>query len=116
MVEKVYPQRALRAQEILSAAALELAEFGIAAFRPRKVAERLGVSNGLIHYHFATKNKLVSAAFACEAQRQLDELTFVEREEDQPTNRLLRALRIYGPDGTAFACRLWIDGGCCMFR
>lgn len=46
MVEKVYPQRALRAQEILSAAALELAEFGIAAFRPRKVAERLGVSNG----------------------------------------------------------------------
>ena len=47
MVEKVYPQRALRAQEILSAAALELAEFGIAAFRPRKVAERLGVSNGL---------------------------------------------------------------------
>ena len=46
MVEKVYPQRALRAQEILSAAALELAEFGIAAFRPRKVPS-LGVSNGL---------------------------------------------------------------------
>src|SRR5699024_12876745 len=100
MVEKISPQRALRAQEILSAAALELAEFGIAAFRPRKVAERLGGSNGLIHYHFATKNKLVSAAFACEAQRQLAELTFVERAEDQPTSRLPRALRMYGRDAT----------------
>lgn len=109
MAESTGSRSRVRAEEILQAAANELTEHGIAAFRPRNVAERLGVSSGLIHYHFAKKDDLIAAAFKREAQRQLDQLAHVDASAANTEERLLGALRVYGPADTASAWRLWID-------
>jgi AcrR family transcriptional regulator len=49
---------------ILQAAILEIAERGIGGIRSRGVAERAGVNNALVHYHFKTMDDLVAEATA----------------------------------------------------
>lgn len=100
---------AIRATEILETTVEQLIARGIASFRVKDVSNALGVSSGLIHYHFATKDQLLTAAFRFEAQRQLDELDLVERAGGTAAQRLQSALRLYGPTGRAIGWRLWID-------
>ncbi|MBF9069410.1 TetR/AcrR family transcriptional regulator [Streptacidiphilus fuscans] len=49
---------------ILLAACDTIAEVGFEKVRMRMVAERAGVSSGLLHYHFATREKLFLEALA----------------------------------------------------
>jgi AcrR family transcriptional regulator len=49
-------------QKILDAASLLIAELGWSAVTTRRIAERAGVNNALIHYYFGTKNALLIEA------------------------------------------------------
>ncbi len=49
-------------KKILDAATLLIAELGWTAVTTRRIAERAGVNNALIHYYFGTKNDLLLEA------------------------------------------------------
>ncbi len=62
---------AQRREELLRAAIGQIEERGVSAVRISDVANALGVSNALVLYHFATKEKLVAAAFTYAAEADL---------------------------------------------
>jgi AcrR family transcriptional regulator len=57
---------------ILAAAIEEIAEHGLGGARTRSIAERAGVNNALVHYHFQTREDLLveaaTTAFAAMAE------------------------------------------------
>ena len=99
----------VRREEILTATTDLLDRIGLSAIRVADVAEELGVSPGLVFYHFGTKDTLVAEAFAHAVDRDLDRLDHAVARGTDPTDRLRRVLRNYGPTGTAAGWRLWID-------
>ena len=99
----------VRREEILTATTDLLDRIGLSAIRVADVAEELGVSPGLVFYHFGTKDTLVAEAFAHAVDRDLDRLDRAVARGTDPTDRLRRVLRNYGPTGTAAGWRLWID-------
>ena len=100
---------AVRREEILTATIELLDRVGLAAIRVADVAEVLGVSPALVFYHFGTKDALVADAFAHAVDRDLRRLDLAAASGSDPTDRLRRVLRLYGPTGTAAGWRLWID-------
>jgi AcrR family transcriptional regulator len=99
----------VRREEILTATTDLLDRIGLSAIRVADVAEELGVSPGLVFYHFGTKDTLVAEAFAHAVDRDLDRLDRATARGTDPTDRLRRVLRNYGPTGPASGWRLWID-------
>jgi AcrR family transcriptional regulator len=99
----------VRREEILDATLAVVVRDGLAAARVGDVAEVLGVSSGLVFYHFGTKDGLVAEAFAHAVERDLARLADAVEGEDEPVERLRRVLELYGPTGTAPGWRLWID-------
>lgn len=99
----------VRRDEILSATTDLLDRVGLAATRVADVAEELGVSPGLVFYHFGTKDELVAEAFAHAVERDLAQLDKALVAETTPTERLRRVVRLYGPTGAAKGWRIWID-------
>jgi TetR/AcrR family transcriptional regulator, fatty acid metabolism regulator protein len=61
--ERTFTETARRAQ-IVAAAADTIAELGYAQASLARIAERIGVSKGVISYHFARKEDLVQAVIA----------------------------------------------------
>ncbi|WP_433187246.1 TetR family transcriptional regulator C-terminal domain-containing protein [Actinoallomurus sp. CA-150999] len=106
-----------RREEILRAAVAQIAERGVAAVRVADVAAALGVSTALVFYHFRSKDRLVAEAFAYAARRDLDRLAEVAGSGGSARRRLVRALRLYHPSGSAApGWRLWIDGWSAALR
>lgn len=106
-----------RREEILRATVAQIAERGVAAIRVADVATALGVSTALVFYHFRSKDRLVAEAFAYAARRDLDRLAQVAGSGGSARQRLLRALRLYHPSGSAApGWRLWIDGWSAALR
>ncbi len=98
-----------RREEILIATTELLDRIGLEAIRVADVAKALGVSPGLVFYHFGTKDNLVAEAFAHAVDRDLHRLDLATAKGTDPVDRLRRVLRLYGPTGTAAGWRLWID-------
>jgi AcrR family transcriptional regulator len=106
-----------RREEILRATVAQIAERGVAAIRVADVATALGVSTALVFYHFRSKDRLVAEAFAYAARRDLDRLAEVAGSGGTARRRLVRALRLYHPSGSAApGWRLWIDGWSAALR
>jgi AcrR family transcriptional regulator len=106
-----------RREEILRATVAQIAERGVAAIRVADVATALGVSTALVFYHFKSKDRLVAEAFGYAARRDLDRLTEVAGSAGTARQRLVRALRLYHPSGSAApGWRLWIDGWAAALR
>lgn len=106
-----------RREEILRATVAQIAERGVAAIRVADVATALGVSTALVFYHFRSKDRLVAEAFAYAARRDLDRLADVAGSGGTARQRLVRALRLYHPSGSAApGWRLWIDGWSAALR
>jgi AcrR family transcriptional regulator len=106
-----------RREDILRAAVAQIAERGVAAVRVADVASALGVSTALVFYHFRSKDRLVAQAFAYAARRDLDRLAEVAGSGGSAHRRLVRALRLYHPSGSAApGWRLWIDGWSAALR
>jgi AcrR family transcriptional regulator len=99
----------VRREEILVATTDLLDRIGLAAIRVSDVAAALGVSPGLVFYHFGTKDALVADAFAHAVDRDLRRLDRATAQGTDPVDRLRRVLRLYGPTGDATGWRLWID-------
>ncbi|MGY0020053.1 TetR/AcrR family transcriptional regulator [Streptomyces sp. cg35] len=105
-----------RREELLRAAIEQIEARGIAAVRIADVASALGVSNALVLYHFATKEKLVAAAFTYAAQDDLARLRRLLGRRTTALKRLRAAVRWYAPTGQAKGWRLWIEGWAASLR
>ncbi|MEO5900587.1 MAG: TetR family transcriptional regulator C-terminal domain-containing protein, partial [Ilumatobacteraceae bacterium] len=98
-----------RRTEILDATCAVVAERGFGHARIADVANRLGVSTGLIHYHFESKDQLLSAAFAHAAQRDIDRLDAALAATPDPVVRIAALLDHYLPAGSGGSWAMWID-------
>jgi AcrR family transcriptional regulator len=99
----------VRREEILRATCREVIARGFAATRVADVAAALGISSGLVFYHFESKEKLLGEAFRYAAQVDLDRLAATAAADGSALERLDRILRLYSPAGSSQAWILWID-------
>ncbi|MDQ1627148.1 MAG: hypothetical protein QOI54_892 [Actinomycetota bacterium] len=106
----------VRREEILGATCDEVAKRGFANTRAADVAAALGVSTGLIFYHFESKDALLSAAFAYAAERDLARLDHAAQGRGSARRRLARILTMYGPEGEGAGWALWIDAWAAALR
>jgi AcrR family transcriptional regulator len=100
----------VRQEEILTATVECMKQRGLVATRVLDVARALGISTGLVFYHFESREKLVAAAFLHAARGDLDRLEALDRRRAPAADRLNAMLKLYGPTGDALGWRLWIDG------
>lgn len=102
---------ATRREEILTATVELVGERGHQAVRVADVAKRLSVSAGLIIYHFGTKEELLAAAFAAEAERDIEVARTIIAGEASVVGGLFGLVRWYLPTGeSSRSWRLWLDG------
>jgi AcrR family transcriptional regulator len=106
----------VRREELLTATLEQVERLGLAATRVSDVAQALGVSPALVFYHFGTKDVLLAEAFAFAVQRDLDRLDAAVARGTDPVDRLRRAMKEYGPTGSAPGWRLWIDAWAVALR
>jgi len=106
----------VRREEILRATCEEVAMRGFANTRAADVAGVLGISTGLVFYHFDSKDALLSAAFAYAAERDLERLDAAASGEGSALERLTAILRMYGPEDSGAGWPLWIDAWATSLR
>lgn len=100
----------IRLDALLRTACDVIAERGLANTRTADVAEAAGVSQALVFYHFATKDRLLAQAFAYAVEQDLARLDTVMRSTAPPLTKLRRMLRLYTPAGRSTSWSMWIDG------
>jgi len=99
-----------RRLEILDAACAVVLERGLANLRVADVADALGVSTGLIHYHFASKDDLLAATLRHAAEADILRLEKSVASSVDPISRFDRVLREYLPSPRGDQTwLLWID-------
>jgi AcrR family transcriptional regulator len=99
-----------RRTEILETTYQVVVERGFAATRVSDVASRLGVSTGLIHYHFDSKELLLAEALRYAAEQDIARL---EQELDQAHTALAKLDTMFTfdmPEVGEPSWMLWIDG------
>ena len=74
----------VRRAQILAASGQLVRQRGFTATRMADVAAELGLSAPLIVYHFRTKDELMAATLAAEAQGELERLETVVRGAARP--------------------------------
>lgn len=99
----------VRREEILVATIAEIEKTGMTALRVSDIADGLGVSSGLVFYHFATRDALLVEALEYAVVRDADRLDKALGREGEPLERLRRVLMSYGPIGAAHGWTLWIE-------
>jgi AcrR family transcriptional regulator len=99
----------VRREEILLATIAEIETRGMSAVRVADIAQSLGVSSGLVFYHFDTKDALLVAALEFAVVRDAARLDRALAREGDPVDRLRHVLTSYGPTGAAHGWTLWIE-------
>ncbi len=99
----------VRREEILTATIAEIEKSGMSALRVSDIATALGVSTGLVFYHFDTKDALLVDALEFAVVRDADRLDKAIAKAGEPIERLRRVLASYGPTGAAHGWTLWIE-------
>ncbi|NNF39912.1 MAG: TetR/AcrR family transcriptional regulator [Woeseiaceae bacterium] len=79
-----------RPQEITDAAFLVFAEQGYAAARVEEVAQRAGISKGLLYRYFETKEELFKAVIRSVVMRRLDALLVAVEETELSSEAFIR--------------------------
>jgi AcrR family transcriptional regulator len=100
----------LRREEILAATVQQVTVRGVSATRAADVAKALGISTGLIFYHFGSLDQLIAEAFAFAVDQDLSRLHEVVASDAPVRERMTRALVNYGPSDDASEWRIWVDG------
>lgn len=98
-----------RRAEILQATRDVVLRLGFGGTRVKDVADELGVSNGLIHYHFASKDELLAETLRFAATDDLSRLEETVAGGRAALDRLDRLFRNYLPGPGDVSWRLWID-------
>jgi AcrR family transcriptional regulator len=91
----------VRREEILRATCREVITRGFASTRVGDVAAALGVSTGLVFYHFTNKETLLGEAFRHAASEDLDRLSATATGGGSAAQRLDRILQLYSPAGAS---------------
>lgn len=99
-----------RRNEILETTIQVVIERGFGAIRVTDVADRLGVSSGLIHYHFESKDQLLAEAFRYAADADLSRLHDEVGKGGSALEQLDRVFGLYSPVEAEPGWMLWIDG------
>jgi AcrR family transcriptional regulator len=103
-----------RREEILRTAVSVVTERGFAHTRIVDVAESLGISTGLVFYHFESRDKLLTSAFLHVLERDVARLERVLARPWSPTRRLRGVIRLYDPivsaDGWILDIDSWAEG------
>ncbi|WP_305094020.1 TetR/AcrR family transcriptional regulator [Prescottella sp. R16] len=116
-MSRVKKDAAIRREDILNATLAAIEDQGIDRIRGADLAKRVGVSTGLIFYHFDNLENLIVSAFRFGASRDMDHLRAVlESTDGDSATRLRAVLHEYGPTGTAFGWRLWIESWSASLR
>ncbi|MDG3014002.1 TetR/AcrR family transcriptional regulator [Speluncibacter jeojiensis] len=114
---RVKKDAADRREDILNATLETIEEKGIDQLRGADLAKRLGVSAGLIFYHFDNLENLVISAIRFAADQDMNHLrTTLEGADGDTTTRVRAVLHEYGPTGAAFGWRLWIESWSASLR
>jgi AcrR family transcriptional regulator len=100
----------LRLDALLRTACDVIVRRGLANTRTADVAQAAGVSQALVFYHFATKERLLARAFSYAAEQDLSRLDAVVRSGAAPLEKLKRILKLYAPTGRSKSWAMWIDG------
>ncbi|MER6594768.1 TetR/AcrR family transcriptional regulator [Micromonospora purpureochromogenes] len=100
----------VRLDSLLRTACDVIVERGLANTRTADVAQAAGVSQALVFYHFATKERLLAQAFAYAVEQDLARLDVVVRSSAPPLTKLRKLLRLYTPPGRSISWSMWIDG------
>jgi AcrR family transcriptional regulator len=104
--EQVQQRRA----ELLAAARQVVLERGLAQTRVADVADATNVSGGLIHYHFATKDVLLTEMLRTEAEADIAKARRMSDGPGTATERLDRTMREFVPSArNDHTWVLWID-------
>lgn len=106
----------VRREEILRATCDEVVKRGFANTRAADVADALGISTGLVFYHFDSKDALLSAAFAYAAERDLERLDAAATGTGSALGRLATILRMYAPEESGAGWPLWVDSWATALR
>lgn len=106
----------VRREEILAATVVEVERRGFAQTRVVDVAVALGISPGLVFYHFATKERLLTAALEYAVVSDLTRLDLALSRATSAADRLTAVLRLYAPQGKARGWALWIDAWAAALR
>jgi AcrR family transcriptional regulator len=106
----------VRREEILVATIKQIELRGMATVRVSDVASSMGVSSGLVFYHFDTKDALMIAALGHAVDRDLGRLDDALARSAHATDRLKRVLSSYGPTGAAHSWTLWIEAWATALR
>jgi AcrR family transcriptional regulator len=94
-------QADVRREEILRAAVAVVTRKGFARTRVQDVAAELGISPGLVFYHFESKERLLSEAFSAASERDLAALEKAIAAPQPYAARLRAVLGLYQPTGEA---------------
>ena len=84
-------------------------EKGFGGTRIKDVSDALGVSTGLVHYHFASKDELLAETMRYAADADIRRLEKTVAAGSDPVERLDRVLREYLPGPRDQSWTLWID-------
>lgn len=106
----------VRRAEILASTVQQMRRLGMDRTRVQDVAHALGVSTGLVFYHFDSKDNLLAAALEYAVERDLARLDRTLARSHTPTDRLRRVLATYAPTGAAPGWTLWIDAWSAALR
>jgi AcrR family transcriptional regulator len=99
-----------RRNEILEATIQVVIERGFGAIRVSDVADRLGISTGLVHYHFDSKDQLLAEALRYAADADLARLHLELDKGGTAVAKLDRVFCLYQPVEAEPGWMLWIDG------
>ncbi|MET7466914.1 TetR/AcrR family transcriptional regulator [Nonomuraea sp. NPDC005501] len=99
-----------RRAELLEATRKVVLERGLAHTRIADIAKSINVSGGLIHYHFATKDELITAMLRATLDIESAKLDELVAGPGSAAERLDRVLRYYIPESPSDqSWLLWID-------
>lgn len=103
-------QVARRRAEILDATYQVVLDRGLANTRIADVAAETNVSGGLVHYHFATKDVLLTEMMRTAAEQDIDRVRAIASGKGSALVRLDRVMKEYIPESdTDQSWLLWID-------
>lgn len=107
-----------RYDDIVAATIDFIIESGVGRLRATDIAKRLGISSGLIFYHFDTLENLTEVAFTVAAERDLAELqkTLTAVSGQPAIGRLRAVFHQYGLTGSGEGWRLWIESWSAALR
>ncbi|GHH63937.1 transcriptional regulator [Streptosporangium violaceochromogenes] len=99
-----------RRAELLEAARRVVLERGLAGTRVADIARATNVSGGLIHYHFATKDDLITAMLRSTGETEVRRLRELAAGPGTAVERLDRVLRFSIPESRSDqSWTLWLD-------